>query len=202
MKPASPNLSSVAGLILAGGRSSRFGADKALARFRGELMVDRAHRPLEGLPAVAISAKRGSPIAAHAGALGMALVTDDEAAPEGPLAGLLAGLSWASAQGFSFLATVPCDTPVLPHDLVPTLLAERRDANAVYAQTSQGSHPLCAIWSVELRTLLRSSLADGRHPAVQAFLAEIGARPAWFESAHAFANANTRDILSDLEQGI
>ncbi|MBI3438713.1 MAG: NTP transferase domain-containing protein, partial [Proteobacteria bacterium] len=66
MKPASSPQACTAGLVLAGGRSSRFGANKALAHFRGELLLDRALRPLQELAAIAISAREGSAIEAIA----------------------------------------------------------------------------------------------------------------------------------------
>lgn len=202
MTAALSDLSRTAGLVLAGGRSSRFGGDKALARFRGELLLDRAGRPLQALRAIAVSAKAESVIAAHAQQHGTPLVADDPALPDGPLTGILAGLDWANALGFSFLATAPCDAPVLPLDLVSMLLTRREGAPAAYAETVQGQHPLCAVWHCNLRTQLNAVLTAGRHPPVRAFLAEIGATAVRFDAPNAFVNANTRDILSDLEQSI
>ncbi|MFT3728202.1 MAG: molybdenum cofactor guanylyltransferase [Terricaulis sp.] len=197
--PAS-DLARTAGLVLAGGRSSRFGTDKALAQFQGELLLARACRPLRALSACAVSVKLGSAVAVHASEQGMDLVNDDPLAPAGPLSGILAGFDWAHARGFSFLATVPCDAPLLPLDLAPTLLAGRGQARAAYAETSHGVHPLCAVWKTEIRDVLRPILSRGKHPSVRALLAEIGAAPVWFEAADAFANANTRDVLSELER--
>jgi molybdopterin-guanine dinucleotide biosynthesis protein A len=202
MTSASSDLSRTAGLVLAGGRSLRFGADKALARFCGELLLERARRPLQELPAVAISAKLGSAVAVHAHQRETPLVTDDPAAPDGPLAGVLAGLDWAHALGFSFLASAPCDAPVLPLDLIATLLAGRGEARAAYVQTVRGPHPLCAVWDTALKTHLRSILMRGKHPSVRAFLAEIGAAPARFDADDAFINANTPDILRNLERAL
>lgn len=200
MRDVAADLARTAGLVLAGGRSSRFGADKAFALFRGELLLDCAMRPLRDLPALAVSAKRGSAIAVLAKERRMPLVLDDPHGPDGPLAGILAGLHWAHARGFSFLASVPCDAPILPGDLVARLLAGRSGSNAAYAETTQGAHPLCAIWSTHHKEELGSILANRRHPRVRAVLSAVGAAPVWFETADAFANANTRDVLSDLEQ--
>jgi len=46
---------------------------------------------------------------------------------------------------------------------------------------------------------VKAALADGQHPAVRAFLSEIGARRVHFSDARAFANANTPDALQALE---
>ena len=73
-------------------------------------------------------------------------------------------------------------------------------AAAAFAETFQGPHPLCALWNTDIRHALRSTLEQGQHPSVRGFLTNIGAAPVWFEAAGAFVNANTRDILSDLER--
>lgn len=202
MTPASSDFSRTAGLVLAGGRSSRFGSDKALARFRGELLLDRALRPLQILPAIAISAKASSAIGTLARERGVTVLTDDPNHPAGPLTGILAGMDWANEHGFQFLATVPCDMPLLPLGFVPTLLSSIGSSATAYARTADGDHPLCAVWDTDLRIPLRSTLAAGSHPPVRAFLTETGAKPVWFESVDAFVNANTRDILVDLEQSV
>lgn len=199
MPPAS-DLARTAGLVLAGGRSSRFGADKALAHLGDELLLDRALRPLAALAAVGVSAKDGSAVAMHALGCGMQVIADDPNGVDGPLAGVLAGLDWAHGQDLSFLATTPCDAPLLPLDLVSRLLAGRGSAPAAFAMTPQGAHPLCAVWDIRLRASLRAALAEGKHPAVRAYLAQIGATPVRFELTHAFANANTRSDLADLER--
>lgn len=194
------DISRTAGVVLAGGRSSRFGEDKALAQLRGASLLDYAMRPLARLPALAVSAKPASPVAEHARARGLDVVTDDPGISDGPFAGILAALAWADAIGWSFLATVPCDAPLLPDDLVLVLLMERKGAFAAFAETAHGAHPLCAVWDIRIRAPLQRALSHGRHPAVRRFLADIGATAVHFDAADVFANANTRDVLTDLER--
>ena len=195
-----PSLSKTAGLILAGGRSSRFGTDKALAHFQGELMLERARRPLQHLPMIALSAKAGSTVARHAEACALLVLYDDPRGPDGPLAGVFEGLRWASALGFSSLACLPCDAPLLPLDLVSTLMRRQGAAPATFAQTLHGPHPLCALWDTSVAAALGQVLSHGEHPPVRDFLASIGAAAVWFDDADAFANANTRAGLTALEQ--
>lgn len=197
---SAPDLSRTAGLLLAGGRSSRFGSDKALAPLRGQLLIERASRPLRRLPVWAISCKPVGAVADYAAAHGVVMVADGEGAPHGPLSGILAGLRWAQAQGRDWLASVPCDAPLLPDDLVPALLEHRGHARAAYAQTSAGPHPLCAVWSIELAGDLAERLDRGEHPSVRDFLTRAGAAAIRFDADEAFVNANTRDVLTDLEQ--
>jgi molybdopterin-guanine dinucleotide biosynthesis protein A len=189
-----------AGLLLPGGRSSRFGAEKALALLHGQSLFGRASRPLRHLPIWAVSAVPSGEVAAYAGAHGVVVVPDGIGAPEGPLSGILAGLQWAHGGGFEWLASVPCDAPLLPDDLVMALLAARGVARAAYAETKAGPHPLCAVWNVELAAELAQRLDQGAHRSVRGFLAHADAAPVWFDTHEEFVNVNTREVLADLER--
>lgn len=194
-------LNTIGGLLIAGGRSTRFGAEKAMALFGGAPMMDRAARLFVGLPRYAISVRAGSGAEARARQLGAEVLYDDPALPSGPLAGVLSGLAWAKARNFEFLATAPCDAPRLPCDMVTRLSEQIGAAPAAFAMTRVGEHPLCALWSIALYESLNERLRSGDHPAVRAFLAESGARAVEFSDTDAFANANTPTALAALEFG-
>ncbi len=194
-------IDTIGGLLIAGGRSTRFGAEKAVAIFDGAPMIDRIAQLFADLPAYAISARPGSGAEARGRAARIEVVSDDPTLPSGPLAGLLSGLAWARRRGFAFLASAPCDAPCLPANLVARLAQGIGGARAAFAVTDAGQHPLCALWSVGVHDTLRAQLQAGRHPSVRAFLAEIGAIPVHFDEARAFANANTVEALAALEGG-
>jgi molybdopterin-guanine dinucleotide biosynthesis protein A len=186
--------------LLAGGRSSRFGAEKALACFRGAPMLDRVASRFADLAAFAVSARQGSGAERRAQELGVTVLHDAPSAPSGPLSGICAGLHWAKHLGLSFLATAPCDAPLLPRNLFPRLLASIGAAPAAYARTAQGAHPLCAVWSVRLLPPLTTLLDAGQHPSVRGLLAEIGVEAVYFPDERLFLNANTPNALAALER--
>ena len=200
MTSPSALLSAAAGVVLAGGRSSRFGEDKAYAEFRGVSLLNHAIGALSALRAVAVSAKPDSTVARRARALGLPVIFDDVDAPDGPLSGVLAALAWAEAQDFRFLVIAPCDAPLLPTTLVQRLLAGCAEAPAAYATTLRGPQPLCAAWNVSTRPLLARALDCGRHPGARQFLTQIGAKAVQFDDPMAFTNVNTRADLAALER--
>lgn len=182
----------VLGLVLAGGRSTRFGSEKAVAVVDGAPMVSRVAAVLaRGCEAVAVNARADSGAAAWARGAGLEVLPDPPGAPDGPLAGVLAGLAGAERRGAAWLLTAPCDTPWLPEDLGGRLMGEVGAAAAATAVTAEGSHPLCTLWSVRLRAPLAAALKDGAHPSVRAWLREAGAAEVRFAEAEAFANLNT-----------
>ncbi|OZI31439.1 hypothetical protein CAL29_26405 [Bordetella genomosp. 10] len=127
----------IAGLILAGGRGSRMGEiDKGLAPLRGAPLVEHVARALA--PQVArlvLSANRNAEVYARYGPV----LADDPAhgAWQGPLAGVAAGLAGSP---LPWVATVPCDTPFLPGDLVERL-ALALHAEAGRAQDAAAAPP-------------------------------------------------------------
>lgn len=187
--------------MLAGGASRRFGAEKAAATLHGRPLLAIAAGKLQACAAVAISARRASAAAQFARQNGYPVLHDDFHHPSGPLAGVHTGLAWAEAQGFSLLAVLPVDAPLIPDDTATRLAEALREAKAVFASTADGDHPLCALWRVSLLAPLGATLAQLRHPPVHAFLEEHGAQRVRFDDAFAFINVNTADELARIERG-
>ncbi|WP_395671680.1 molybdenum cofactor guanylyltransferase [Phenylobacterium sp.] len=182
----------IAGLVLAGGRSSRFGSEKAMTQIGGRPMIALCADALEACEVLAVSARPASGAAAWAAVRGLPVLADANGLAHGPLAGVHAGLQWATAAGAEALATTPCDTPDLPADLLPRLLeALGPDVPGVVA-TGPGGRlaPLCALWRVSQGPALTAALAGGAHPPVQALLDELGFRHVAF-GAGVLTNINT-----------
>jgi molybdopterin-guanine dinucleotide biosynthesis protein A len=180
----------IAGLVLAGGQSRRFGSEKAVARLGERTLLEWALNALrEDCDTLAVSARAGSGAEVIALRLGIHALTDDPAHPGGPLAGVAAGLRWASGLGATRLATLPCDLPHAPPNMVARLAAAMGEGPAAFVETDDGLHPLCAVWNVSLLAPLEAALVAG-HPPVRAFLAEVGGVAVRFDDAAAFANVN------------
>ncbi|MDO9336877.1 MAG: aminoglycoside phosphotransferase family protein [Caulobacter sp.] len=182
----------IAGLVLAGGRSRRFGWEKAAVVVDGRPLLDIALSGLAGCGALAVNAPNDSEAARLAVARGLPLLPDAEGLPDGPLTGVLAGLDWAAARGAAWLATSPCDLADPPVDLVARLAAA---GGSAYALAPDGRHPLSALWPVELAEPLRTILRR-EHPPVRAVQDDAGFRAVLFERAASFANLNTPGGLS------
>lgn len=185
-------MAGVVGVVLAGGRSTRFGSEKAVAKVGKAPMIAYVRSVLaQGCEAVAVNAPEDSGAAKWAKAQGADLLPDAPGSPDGPLAGVLAGLAWAETRGADWLAVAPCDTPWLPGDLVARLRAGAGEAPAAVAVTESGGHPLCMLLRTTLRTELEATLAAG-HPSVRQWLDAAGAVGVRFDDEGAFQNLNER----------
>ena len=105
--------SPILGVVLAGGQSSRFGSDKALAELGGRSLIVQAVEMLSGWCDHVVIAGRCE---------GPAPCLPDWPRPEmGPLAGLAAALRFAVDEGYTAVMSIGVDSPGLPHNL-PDLL--------------------------------------------------------------------------------
>ena len=189
---------SVVGLVLAGGRSVRFGGEKAVALLDGRPLLEWSAQRLRSICAhVAANVRPGTEAEAAAKALGLPTLYDEAGDATGPLAGVKVGLMWAEEQGARLLAVSPCDAPLLPDDLYVRLL-EHADSGVAMAETRDGRQPLCALWPVSALGAVREALTGGAHPPTWQVLERLGARKVAFADPAAFANVNTRDDLEAL----
>jgi molybdenum cofactor guanylyltransferase len=183
-------LNGIAALILAGGMARRMGGgDKPLLDLAGTRMIERIVAALDA-PHIAISAN-GDP--ARFAALQLPVLPDGDFTGEGPLAGVLAGLEWASSLGVAALLTVPGDTPFIPSGLAAAL------APAPACAASNGRvHHLVALWPVARRGRLRRLLMASGRRDVGDFASRIGMRRVDFPAAKwdPFLNVNTPDDLA------
>jgi molybdopterin-guanine dinucleotide biosynthesis protein A len=183
-------------MVLAGGRSVRFGGEKAAAELAGTaLLIWAARRLQRSCSAVAANVRSGTQAEAIARANELPLLYDLPGDALGPLAGIKVGLIWARELGASALAVTPCDVPLLPDDLFVRLGAAAGGGPAM-AETAAGDQPLCALWPISALPKVAEALQDGAHPPTWRLLQSLGATRVRFADEPAFANVNTQADLA------
>ncbi len=189
----------IAGLILAGGRSSRMGGqDKARAMLAGTHLLGRAIgtlRPQVG--PLAVSSNQAIADIAD----GLPVLPDRVGPCQGPLAGIHAGLTWAaSLEGIDAVATISVDAPFIPADFVARLARRARETGAAVVVAGSGGrpHPTCALWRVSLAPALEAFLRAGSSRRVTDFVATAGSDVEEFEAGQGpdpFFNVNAPEDL-------
>jgi molybdopterin-guanine dinucleotide biosynthesis protein A len=171
----------ILGAVLAGGQSSRFGSDKALAELDGRTLLARAVEALGAqCDATVIVGRTTGPAPC---------VADWPVAGMGPLGGIAGALNHALANGFATVLTCGVDSVGLPADL----LARLSPAPCyVEAQPVVGHWPARAAGSLE-ELLFRT----GTH-SMRAFAGRIGARAVQLPVLP--ANINTPADLESAER--
>ncbi|WP_240740832.1 molybdenum cofactor guanylyltransferase [Deinococcus sp. Arct2-2] len=152
------------GAITAGGKSSRFGSDKALALLEGRPLLDHVAHSLESCGLRVLVALPGKY------ALEGWQTVPDTRPGEGPLAGLEAALGAAiRLRGTGWIAFTGVDLPRLTPDFWRTLAAARTpDALSVQPLDSEGRpQPLAALYHTDLLPRV-TALLDARERRLRA----------------------------------
>jgi len=189
----------VTGVILAGGLGRRMGGvDKGLQLLNGRPMAARVlARLAPQVDEVLINANQNLERYAL---LGCRVVPDRLGGYAGPLAGLHCGLSEARHE---LVATVPCDSPFLPEDLVARLAAPLQDASVdlAVARTGTQPHPVFCLGRRRLLPHLSAFLQSGGRK-IDAWYATLKVvEVAFDDEATAFSNINTAEELRSAETG-
>ena len=180
------------GFVLAGGRSTRMGQDKALLTLGGEPLVKRAVRKLSKVCAeVAIAG--GAENLTQFGR-----VIPDESAGCGPLGGIVAALEQSSFEWNLFLAV---DAPFVPVSVLKALLfmAARSPSVCVMARSQGVMQPLCAVYSRQALAVLRQELVAGRWKVTRAIEAAGPVKVVDFDERSWFANLDTPEEFAEAE---
>lgn len=165
--------SDVVGVLLAGGLSRRFGGgDKALNALDGKSVLQ--HVRDRARPQVGAMILNAGGSAARFDGLGLDVVEDAVPGALGPLAGVLTGMEWASANApdAQWVATFATDAPFLPLDLVARLkeAALDRAADIAVAQSGGRVHPVFGLWRIGLLADLRNALVEEGQRKVMAWV--------------------------------
>ena len=188
-------MSGVTGVVLAGGQGRRMGSvDKGLQLLHGKPMVAAVlARLAPQVDEILINANQNLP--AYAG-FGHRVVPDAIGGFAGPLAGLHAGLGASTARR---VATVPCDSPFLPEDLVHRLsnALDAAQADLAVARTFDQPHPVFCLVERSVHAHLDAFLRGGGRK-IDAWYATLRVIEVPFDDvADAFRNINTRDELDE-----
>ena len=141
----------ILGAVLAGGKSSRFGSDKAGALLHGATLLDRAIANLRSIcEKVVVVGKEGASVQT---------VADWPQSGMGPLGGVAGALQHARSHGFASVLTCGVDSVALPENLAGIL-----SPPPAYI----ASQPVIGHWPVDALATLEAILrGDGKHSMLQ-----------------------------------
>ncbi len=186
----------VTGAILAGGRGKRMGGhDKGMVTLKEKPMIGyimNALRPQ--VSTVVINANRNH---AFYRQYGCPVIADNLSGFQGPLAGMASCLVHCET---TYVATVPCDSPLLPPDLVARLYVAlaRNHAEISVAHDGNRMQPVFSLLHRSLLDSLSCFLREGERKIDRWFARHNVAMADFSSQPDIFLNINTpadRDAL-------
>lgn len=148
---------SILGVVMAGGRNTRFGDLKAFARIGEQRIVDRV---IAALHTVTTDVVLSANDPASYEQLGLELRADTH--PDlGALGGIYTALLWAVERGHQGVIAVACDMPFPSASLLREILTRSANYDAVLPESDgrRGLEPLFAYYSIDCIPAIKAAIA-------------------------------------------
>jgi molybdopterin-guanine dinucleotide biosynthesis protein A len=178
-----PQKFSITIAIMAGGKSERFGHDKALAQVAGVPMIHRviaaAAKVTPNLNILIVG--REKPTDWPADSAAQIFIPDFGQAHSGPVAGILAALKHANSPVIALACDMPLVTPELLRELISAHRSHNYPPHATLAYTRDSSNiiraePLLSLYTPAIIPALETVLSSGRR-SIQPLLQSAGVHP-------------------------
>ena len=186
----------VTGVILAGGKSSRFGINKAFSEINGSRLIDIVAGLLTSIFTRTVLITNNPEEYSY---LGLP-IREDLIRGLGPIGGILTGLEDIRDEAGFFIA---CDMPFVSEDLIRYIVSVRGEFDAVVPKIDWKIEPLHALYRKSCLPVIRELITSGVYQTIKAFdrlnvrylnEAEIKANDPQMRS---FFNVNRPEELAD-----
>ena len=185
-------------VVLAGGKSKRFGRDKSQVKLGDKILIDYIlgeimdiYKDILIVTNEPISFLRSDKIS----------LTSDFKKNLGPLGGVLSAMKWVrdNKKDYKWISTFPTDTPFFKKEHLKKFYKEinLEKSNLFFMKSKNTRHNIFGLWSLDLYEKLESALNRGDRK-VELWANEIGVKTIDFKHENnkdPFFNINTEEEL-------
>ena len=194
--------SNILGVVLAGGKSQRFGEDKCQVKLGDKLLIDYILSEIidEFKEVLLISNNKIK----YNNSNKISLVEDLKRGL-GPLGGILTAMKWIKEnnRSYKWISTFPSDTPFFKKKILNNFLEEIKDyeGKLFFINSNDTRHNIFGLWSIDLLDRLEKDLDNGERK-VEMWANKIGVKSInmKFENKDPFFNINTKEDLIKAEE--
>ena len=194
--------SNILGVVLAGGKSQRFGEDKCQVKLGDKLLIDYILSEIidEFKEVLLISNNK----IRYNNSNKISLVEDLKKGL-GPLGGILTAMKWIKKnnRSYKWISTFPSDTPFFKKKILNNFLEEIKgyEGKLFFINSNDTRHNIFGLWSIDLLESLEKDLDNGERK-VEMWANKIGVKSInmKFESTDPFFNINTKEDLIKAEK--
>ena len=182
-------------VVLAGGKSKRFGSNKAEIMLKDKKLIDYTLEKIKSKFKKIIIVSNNLNFSNHT------TIKDCIDGQLGPLAGVLSAMKWAKINGdvFNWIVTFPCDTPFFNISLIEKFkkASKTQDSKLYFVKAESKRHNIFGLWSLDLLDQLEEDLLVNSIRKVEDWANEIGVKTINFENEKydTFFNINTKEDL-------
>ena len=195
----------IIGIILAGGKSSRFGEDKSNIRLGNKTLLDHTINKIEKeFNEILIISNNKKYNFKNTK---IYTVKDCIEGQLGPLVGILTAMKWVNEnkKNYKWIASFPCDTPFFDTKLISKLKLKTKETSKklIFLNSDKKRHNIFGLWSMDLIETLEKDIKNSFRKV------EIWADKVGYESINIntekfdrFLNINTKEDLEKAKENI
>ena len=152
----------ILGIILAGGKSSRFGEDKSTAKLGNKTLLDHTVSKIENEfnEILVISNNKDFKFKNNK----IHIVEDCIEGQLGPLVGILTAMRWVikNKKNYKWIASFPCDTPFFDIKLISELKIKVKETSKklIFLNSNKKRHNIFGLWSLDLIEILEKDIKN------------------------------------------
>ena len=189
----------ILGVVLAGGKSQRFGQDKSQVKLNGKILIDYILSEIidEFKETLIVTNQSISFMSSK-----KITVIEDYKKGLGPLGGVLSAMKWIKDNNkeYSWISTFPADTPFFTKKELKSFYSDIKieDNKLFFIKDKDTRHNIFGLWSLDLMDQLETDLYNGERK-VEIWANSIGVSTVNIEykNINPFFNINT---INDLEK--
>jgi len=194
------NENNILGVVLAGGKSERFGEDKIEAILGNKTLIEHT------LDKIKFKFKEVIVISKKTKIKDYKIVNDCIKGGLGPLVGVLSAMKWAQKnnQSYEWIVTFPCDTPFFNIKIVDEFIkvSKKKDNPLYFIKSNEIRHNIFGLWSIQLIETLEKDIVENNYRKVEKWANKIGVKIIEVENNNEdlFLNINSKDDLIKAEK--
>ena len=194
--------SNILGVVLAGGKSQRFGEDKCQVKLGDKLLIDYILSEIIDEFKEVLLISNNKIKYNHSNKISL---VEDTKKGLGPLGGILTAMKWIrqNNKNYKWISTFPSDTPFFKKKILNNFLEEIKDyeGKLFFINSNDTRHNIFGLWSIDLLDRLEKDLDNGERK-VEMWANKIGVKSInmKFENKDPFFNINTKEDLIKAEE--
>ena len=195
----------ILGVVLAGGRSKRFGNDKTIAKLGNKTLLDHTIEKIEKNFHEILIVSNNEKLDFNK--KNIFSTKDLIEGYLGPLVGVLTAMVWIekNKKNYNWIATFPCDTPFFDENLINKIknFPKKSEKKLFFLKSGSRRHNIFGLWSLDLKEALYKDITNG-HRKVEEWADKIGPEIIEIndEKDYNFLNINTKEDLEEAKNKI
>ena len=187
----------ILGVILAGGKSSRFGSNKSLSNLKNFKLIEHVIQKLNKKFDEILIVSNDSKLIFENKKIN--IIKDCIEGYLGPLAGVLSAIKYANnLKKYQWIMTFPCDTPFFDEIIIDRMIEKTANSKKkiIFIKDKKQRHNIFGTWSTSLEKILEEDLANS-YRKVDLWADKIGCSfiEKDLKNENEFLNINTKEDL-------